>query len=283
MRFLCCRHNSEPLLPDGSDLSLSPLFLLRHQYIRGSGSSGDWVCPSCCPSLGSTGDAKGVAPAHIHHLIPQVFFSPLSYYLIIPELFWRNKTCSTSHSITGRLILNKLVPKPHSWESPPQTHPALVVSSSLHRESKGQMELVGRGWWHEGKIHRMSPVSVITMIWFILPLQSNINPYLLCQRKWLFLRNLLVTIQGLGVQQSELWGRGQREEGRRSPNTRQLQRLSNTGNPVTKLCSFSCSVLSLDISQWSGFHQAVLDGWGWDWEEKLMSLVLTVQPCYDWQ
>lgn len=108
------RTTQTELLPDGSDLSLSAL--LRHQYIRGSGSSGNWVCPACCPSLGSTEAAKSCRSCKHPKLtqLHRVFFL-LSYYLIIPELFRRNKPCSTwTHSVTGGLILNKVVLKPHS-------------------------------------------------------------------------------------------------------------------------------------------------------------------------
>lgn len=48
------RATQTELLPDGSDLSLSPLFLLKHQYIRGSGSSGDGVLPAA-PVWGARG------------------------------------------------------------------------------------------------------------------------------------------------------------------------------------------------------------------------------------
>lgn len=105
--------------------------------------------------------------------------------------------------------------------------------------------------------------------------------------------NLVVAIQGLvftlGAEQNHLWGREQREEGRRSLNTRHLQRLSRicptegsqSPNSAPSAACLRTSASGLGFTSHS--FQAVLDEWGWDWEEGLMSLVLSVQLYFDWQ
>lgn len=143
----------------------------------------------------------------------------------------------------------------------------------------------------QGENPQNKPVSVITMIRFITLLQSNINPYMLGQRKWLFLSkppgdNPRAGVYAGSSAKSPLGARAERggqEVIKHEKPSEIKQNMPNTGNPTPKPCSFSC--LSQDISQCSGFHQAqtraLLDDW--DWEEGLMSLVLTVQPYSDWQ
>lgn len=102
------------------------------------------------------------------------------------------------------------------------------------------------------------PVSVIT-IPFIIPLQSNTNPYMLCQRKWLFLRKPLGENSRAGVYTGssaksaleERAERGGQEVIKHQTPSEIRQNMPSTGNPVPKLCS--CSCLSQDITRVLGF------------------------------
>lgn len=110
------------------------------------------------------------------------------------------------------------------------------------------------------------PVSIITTIQFIIPLQSNINPYILSQRKWLSLRKppgddpragVYTGSPAKSVLGERAEGGGQEVIKHQTPSEIK-QNMPSTGNPVPKLCSFSC--LSQDIRQWPGFHQPQLLG-----------------------
>lgn len=112
---------------------------------------------------------------------------------------------------------------------------------------------------------------------------------MLCQRKWLFLRKPLGDNSRAGVYTGssaksaleERAERGGQEVIKHQTPSEIRQNMPSTGNPVPKLCS--CSCLSQDITRVLGFTShswAALGGWGWDREEELMSLVLTVQPYF---
>lgn len=109
------------LHPDGNELSLSHLLLLKHQHIRAAGNTGHkggfkvsspatagWAAAELSYEVLGLQKNTGTATSNIQSsLNPTAFLSPLSY-LIIPELFQRNKPCGTeTYSITGGLILNK--------------------------------------------------------------------------------------------------------------------------------------------------------------------------------
>lgn len=84
---------------------------------------------------------------------------------------------------------------------------------------------------------------------------------MLCQRKWLSQSKPPADNPGAGVHagssaKSALGERAEREGQeviKHEKPSEIKQNMPNTGNPIPKLCSFSC--LSQDISQWSGFYQ----------------------------
>lgn len=163
MWFLCCGHNSKPHELSSFLMEVSCHYLIfcfwsvsTSERLGAPVTSEDLKCPHLPATPGWAaaelayevlGLQKSTGTARIQSSLHRFFASSL----IIPELFWRNKPCSTeTHAIAGGLILNKHVLKPHSREPPLQrqhgVEPWLPPPPRARGRTGGPRWLIAREW-----------------------------------------------------------------------------------------------------------------------------------------